>query len=127
MIIKLLLLFLGGGIGTLGRYGLATVLNAQATSTFPLGTLTVNVLGCLFIGLLDALLNQFHWGTEARLFLITGLLGGFTTFSTFGRETVFLAEQNHLWLAVVYIMLSVGLGLLAVVLGSQSGKWLLGS
>ena len=106
--VKLMVIAVGGGVGAVGRYLLAGW-------TFPLGTLAVNVFGCLVIGVLGAVFGGPHLiRQEYRLLLMVGLLGGFTTFSTFGLETMAMINEGQFALAGVNVLLSNGLGLLAV-------------
>ena len=116
---NLLLVGFGGGIGAIARYLLGGwVLHRTLQERMPYGTLAVNLMGCLAIGLLAGAAERFEVLTpEARLFLITGVLGGFTTFSAFGYETVFLLRRGEPLVAAAYVGASVGLGLLAVWLG----------
>ncbi len=118
---NLLLVGVGGFLGSAARYlltGLATQLSGAAR--FPYGTLLVNVLGCLGIGVLAGLAEHRHLFTAAtRLFLLTGVLGGFTTFSAFAYESHFLGREQ-LWPAMLLnIALQVGLGLAAVWVGHR--------
>ena len=105
---KLLLVFLGGGLGACSRWLLATALNTAGLSPqgFPWGTLGVNLLGCSLIGLLAGLFERTNVTAEWGLFFITGILGGFTTFSSFGLETFRLLRGNQLALAVAYVSAS---------------------
>ena len=114
---KVVLVGLGGAIGSILRYGVgALVGRTKAGSTFPLETLIINVVGCLVIGLLAGLSEtRGVFTAPTRAFLFVGLLGGFTTFSTFGYETFQLLREAQ-WTAVT---LSVGL---QVVLGI-GGVW----
>lgn len=116
---NLLLVGFGGGIGAMARYLVGGwVLHQTMQERIPYGTLVVNLIGCLAIGLLAGAAERFEVLTpEARLFLITGVLGGFTTFSAFGYETVFLLRRGESLVAATYVGASVGLGLLAVWLG----------
>jgi CrcB protein len=124
---KLVLIFLGAGLGGILRYWLGTWLQSFTTSGFPIGTLAVNTLGCLAIGFLAAALTGPAWGDERyRLALIVGLLGGFTTFSAFGYETVSLAGHREFLLAGLNILLSNGLGLVGVWLGARMAPHLSG-
>ena len=115
------LILVGGGsfIGGISRYCLSGILLHQyPEQRFPLGTFAVNFLGCLLIGIFAALAEHHHFVSQnMRLFLITGLLGGFTTFSAFGFETIFLLRTNHLDLALLNVCLSVTVCLAAVWLG----------
>jgi len=117
-----LLVALGGGAGSLARYLVGAWVGgwtaATAPQRFPYGTLAVNLLGCLAIGVLAALAERQPWfGPGARLFLLTGVLGGFTTFSAFGLDAVDLLRRGEVLLAAVYAGASVLLGLAAVWLG----------
>lgn len=107
------LVALGGALGSLARYKLSGLILQQATQLkFPLGTFTVNILGCLVIGGLAGLAERSgSFSTEWRLFLFTGLLGGFTTFSAFGLETMMLVKQGEWVIALSYISLSIIVGL----------------
>lgn len=113
-----LLVGLGGGIGAMGRYGVG-LLASRAMSGFPLGTLIVNVLGSLGMGLLIGLLARFtpDWQADARLFAAIGLLGGFTTFSSFSLDVVALVERGQSVQALGYVLLSVVLSIVAVFVG----------
>lgn len=90
---------------------------------FPLGTLAVNILGCLLIGVLNGLAETRQViGPELRLFLMIGMLGGFTTFSTFGYETLALIRDADLVQAMGNVMAQVFFGLIAVWLGDMLGR-----
>ena len=116
---ELLAVAIGGGIGSAGRFLLSgIVLHHFPNMRFPLPTLVVNVLGCFAIGLLAGYIDRSHPGAGLlRLFLITGCLGGFTTFSAFGFETFFLLETGSLWLGVANVAISIVAGLGGVVAG----------
>ena len=117
---KWLLLFAGGGAGSMLRYAVGLWVEARTGPGFPWGTFAVNVSGCFAIGVLATLADEHAWITPAaRLALVTGVLGGFTTFSTFGLETWELVEDGSAWLAVANAVASVGAGLAAVVVGVQ--------
>jgi len=121
-----LLLFVGGGLGTIARFLLSTVLQVRADSAFPVGTLTVNGIGCLAIGFLAALFTLRPTGDAAiERALLTGVLGGFTTFSAFGLESVRLLEAGLPGLAVSYVGASLLLGVGGVVLGAALARGLL--
>lgn len=115
----ILLVGLGGFIGSVARYKIGgLVLHLTAQERFPYSTFTVNLLGCLLIGILAGLAERYElFGSSARLFLFTGLLGGFTTFSAFGLDAIFLVRRGELWVAVLYICGSIVLSLIAVWLG----------
>ena len=91
----------------------------------PFGTFTVNVVGCLTLGFLAGLSESKDLiRDEVRLLLMVGLLGGFTTFSTFGYETLTLARGSERWLAFAYVGASVLLGVFAAWVGNVIGRWL---
>lgn len=115
----LLLVALGGGLGSVARYTLGGwVLHHTIDWRFPLGTFVVNVLGCFVAGLLAALAERYEFfPPEARLFLFTGLLGGFTTFSAFSLETMFLLRRGEILVAGANIAASILCGLVAFWIG----------
>ena len=115
---KWLALMAGGGLGAILRFGLALWVDERAGIHFPWGTLAVNVAGCFGIGVVATLADEHALVSPGlRLFLVTGLLGGFTTFSTFGMETWQLVEDGHAWAALGNALGSVIAGLAAVVAG----------
>jgi len=111
-----LIVGLGGFIGSIGRYKIGgVILHHTAAWRFPLSTFVVNVIGCFVIGVLAALVEHRDlFSAETRLFLFTGLLGGFTTFSAFGYEGMFLIRRGEIGIAILYAGLSVVCGLAAV-------------
>jgi len=118
----LILVGIAGGIGAVARYQLGgAILNATVGWRFPLHTFVVNVLGCLVAGLLARLVERYSFiGPDLRLFLFTGLLGGFTTFSAFSLETVSLFQRNAPLVAVANAVTSVLAGLFALWLGMKA-------
>lgn len=122
---QLVLVGVGGFIGSAVRYKLSgLLLHYAAAWRFPLPTFLVNLLGCLLIGFLAGLTERREFfSNEARLFLFTGLLGGFTTFSAFGLEGIQLLRRGELAIALSYAALSVCLGFLAVWVGMVAGSW----
>jgi len=109
----------GGFIGTMLRYLVSgAVQNAMRNATFPLGTAVVNLSGCFVMGFLAELAKSHGFLTDAsRAFLMIGVLGGYTTFSAFGNETMNLFRSGESFLAVVNVTLQVVLGLACVWLG----------
>ena len=118
----MLLVALGGAIGSVARYKLSGyVLHQTIDWRFPAGTFAVNVLGCLVAGVLAALAEKQNLlSPDARLLLFTGLLGGFTTFSAFGLETMFLLKRGEVGIAAANVVLSVLAGLAALWIGMAS-------
>lgn len=114
----LLLVAAGGAIGSILRYlsGLWAV--HRFGPAFPWGTLGVNIVGSFLIGVLaEMIMRKFGASPEMRVFLITGVLGGFTTFSAFSLDAVMLAERGDIALSLIYVTASVGLSILAVFSG----------
>ena len=120
-LLAILLVGLGGGFGSIARYlvGNATMrwVAPHNAVGFPWGTLLVSVLGCAVIGVLAVAIERLtSLNTELRLLLITGFLGGFTTFSSFGLDTWALMRKGEWLYASAYVSASVGFGILAVAL-----------
>ena len=115
---QILAVGLGGFLGSVARFGLGKWILSISKLGFPFHTLIINIIGCLLIGILTPQIlkldsDQF----PVSEFILVGMLGGFTTFSTFGYECVHLLKQNESTSAVLYVLLSVGLGITAVWLG----------
>jgi CrcB protein len=116
--IQALLVAIGGAIGSLLRYYVGIWSLKAAGPSFPWGTLTVNVVGGFLIGLFAELIARKLGGSmELRLLLITGFLGGFTTFSAFSLDTILLLERGAFVTAITYILISVAVSLAAVFAG----------
>jgi CrcB protein len=115
-----MLVGVGSLIGGMLRYGLSTWVHRLLDNPwFPIGTLAVNALGCLIIGFLAGLAEtRVAFTSETRLFLFVGILGGFTTFSSFALETFSLARDTQSAAALINIGLQLALGLLAVWIGN---------
>ena len=109
---------LGGGIGAAARYGVNVWSGRVLGTEFPWHTLIVNVVGCFIMGLLTGLMAQkLNLSPEARAFLTTGILGGFTTFSAFSVDVVLLVERKAMLSAGAYVTASVMLSIAAVFAG----------
>ncbi len=121
----LLLVFLGGGIGSTLRYGVNLATVAWFGPHFPWGTLTVNVVGSAIMGAFAGwiLTREPGTGSDAlRLFVMTGVLGGFTTFSAFSLDVVVLWQRGAAATAVGYVLASVAVSLLALIAGMAAMK-----
>ncbi len=121
----LITVFLGGGLGSLMRYGVQAAMHGRISPfLFPWATLSVNILGSFLIGMFYVLSARFNLSDETRLFLTTGLCGGFTTFSTFSHEGMTLIRQGNYGTFLLYVTLSVALGVAATFAGGWAGTML---
>ncbi|QNF31199.1 fluoride efflux transporter CrcB (plasmid) [Adhaeribacter swui] len=119
----LLIVFMGGGLGSIARYLVNKWVGGTLTSVYPYGTFLVNIIGCFLIGFLIFFTQRAGASTIFwRLFLVTGFCGGFTTFSSFTFENVELIGNQQLLLFFVYATGSVVLGLLATYLGILAAR-----
>ena len=125
---RLLWICLGGAVGTGARYLVATSLARLLGSGFPWGTLTVNVVGSLLLGAIMQLgLNTQLLSPDLRLILATGVMGGFTTYSTFNYETLQYLREGALWLTALNVAGTLLLCLVAGMLGVATARWVTGS
>lgn len=125
--LKLALIFLGAGAGGVLRYWLGGVVQHLSGWSFPAGTMFVNITGCLAIGVLGVLLTGRLIVSEGvRDAILIGVLGGYTTFSSFGRETMALLDDREFILAAMNVFVSVGAGLLATWIGMRLTERLFG-
>lgn len=119
------LVFIGGGIGSAARHGVNILCARLFGLNFPWGTFAVNLIGSFVIGWLAAYFAfraGADWTQSARLFLITGILGGFTTFSSFSLDFAMLFERGATLPAILYVVGSVGISLVAIFLGLYAGR-----
>ncbi|MEP6615815.1 MAG: fluoride efflux transporter CrcB [Ginsengibacter sp.] len=107
----------GSFIGGILRYSLSQFIQGKTNSAFPYGTLCVNIAGCFLIGIVFGICERGNINFEWRLFLATGILGGFTTFSAFSYESVALMRGGEFLSAFAYVAISVFIGLLATFTG----------
>ena len=119
MIRNILLVAAGGAIGSVCRYLMAGI----NTASYPWGTLAVNILGALFIGLLTGLVNKDLLSSEMKLLLVTGFCGGLTTFSTFANESFGLLKGGEMLMAAIYAGASITIGIIAVWCGMMLSEF----
>jgi CrcB protein len=118
MLKNIVLVGLGGAIGSVLRYVSSIFVDRYFSSVFPWATFAVNIVGCLLVGLLLGIFERQQLATaEIRLLFVTGFCGGYTTFSTFAAENLTLIQYEQFGLAVLYTVLSVLIGIAAVWLG----------
>jgi CrcB protein len=124
---NVLLVFVGGGLGSAARFVVATWMLAAFGPAFPWGTLTVNVVGCFLLGIVVQVgLTTELLSADARLLLATGVMGGFTTYSTFNYETLGYIQEGNASMAALYVA-STGVScLVAGVLGVTVARWTFG-
>jgi CrcB protein len=114
---------IGGTLGCWARYGMTVLIQAIWGRDFPYATLSINVLGSFLMGFLFIeTLERLTIGPHFRIGVLTGFLGGFTTFSTFAMEALLLAEQGDAAKSALYVILSVGLGLAAAFGGAYIAR-----
>lgn len=113
----IILVAIGGAMGSVLRYGVALWMKSIYSSEFPWHTFAVNIVGCFIIGLFFSWSLQHSTFEDIRLFFMIGILGGFTTYSSFALETFELLKQHKMSIASVYILATNLLGLIAVYLG----------
>jgi len=122
---NLLAVGLGGFLGAIARYTMGGFVDSRLSSRFPWGTLAVNVLGCLMIGVILGWISSRETVSKTtELFLVTGILGSLTTFSTFGHDTINLIRQGAVGPAVGNVALNVVVGLIAVTVGLAATRGL---
>jgi len=116
----------GGALGALARYGLDLFIERRSDSVFPWSTFVINVSGCLAIGVVvAALVDRHHVPAWIRVGLVVGVLGGYTTFSTFSQESLDLLEgPHHAGIALAYMFASLAVGIAAVYAGTRVGRLL---
>lgn len=110
--------FLGGGL----RYLISVFFNQKINPDFPYATLSVNLLGCLLIGVFYGLFEKSLIGNDWKLFLTTGLCGGFTTFSAFSNEALQLFKQGNITAMLIYILISIIIGIALTYAGYLMAK-----
>jgi fluoride exporter len=122
--LRIFLLIVFGAIGTLARYGLQAAVQFRTESTFPAGTLVVNLVGCFLLGGIGQFgLDHLSFPPEWRVAITVGFFGAFTTFSSFSWETIHLFEDGEWLKASVYVVVSLCGGLLLLRTGMRMSKW----
>ncbi|MBI4920623.1 MAG: fluoride efflux transporter CrcB [Devosia nanyangense] len=114
-----LLVGLGGALGSMARYGGGVLVGRVWSSSFPLGTLLINIAGSMAMGLFIGYLARTTpaWQADARLFVAVGVFGGFTTFSSFSLDAIAMIERGEFGPALLYVLVSVAVAIVALYLG----------
>lgn len=121
--LNIALVAIGGAIGSVARYLVGVWGVKLAGPNFPWGTITVNVVGAFLIGLMvEMIARRFDASSEVRVFIVTGILGGFTTWSSFTLDAVVLFERGDLGLAAVYLLASLIVSFAAIFAGLALGR-----
>lgn len=122
---ELLSIAAGGALGAVSRFCLGNLISRIIGSALPYGTFVINIVGCFFMGLIMTMIIERGMLSAAwRLLLCVGFLGGFTTFSSFGYETLMLLQEENIFAALAYVGGSIILGLMSAALGVAVGKLL---
>ncbi|MDO4814121.1 MAG: fluoride efflux transporter CrcB [Gemella sp.] len=109
---------IGGALGAIARHSLGLYIKNQFNTVFPVSTYTINIIGCLIIGILYGILDKYNLGNSVwNYLLVIGFCGSFTTFSTFANENVNLFQNGNIFTAICYIMASVIIGIISVKFG----------
>lgn len=124
--IKIFCVITGGALGSLLRYLTSDLMQKWYSGFFPVGTFSVNLAGSFIIGLLWGIAEVSKFQDNYRLFIFTGVLGGFTTFSSLSVETINLFRENHVKTALLYIISTNVIGILLTLLGIIAGRHIIG-
>ena len=120
-----LLVAIGGALGSMARYGTGVAVGRVWNLSFPLGTMLINIVGSLAMGLFVGFLARTtpSWQSDGRLFVAVGVLGGFTTFSSFSLDAIAMIERGDWFFAAVYVVGSVLIGLAGLYVGLLIFRW----
>ena len=121
-----LIIAVGGALGSMARYGTGRLMLGFLGAAFPYGTLAVNLIGCLLMGIISGVFAFKEQSGQWQLFLATGIMGGFTTFSAFSLDAVLLWQRGQAGLAISYVLISVLGGLALLCAGLWLGRQLFG-
>ena len=130
LLMQYLVIGLGGALGSMLRFGVGSLIDSNVQKTgylFPWGTIVVNITGCFVIGFIYTISTgegRLLLSPLTRNFLTIGILGGYTTFSSFSLQTLTLAQSGQMWGAAANVLLSVVLCLIGVWLGAMLAAWL---
>ncbi len=102
-----LLIFLGGGLGSIARFGIGKLITRIFSGSFPIGTLTANLLSCIVLGVVLILASRGKISESQRMLLVVGFCGGFSTFSSFSMENVQLLRNGEVFMAIANILISI--------------------
>lgn len=122
---KVFIIFIGGGLGSLARYYVSDYLQKFANIIFPIGTLGVNAVGGLLIGIIWALVELTDVPRTTRFLLLTGFLGGFTTFSTYSLETMQLLRDKEYYYLGMNVILNNALAIIGTIIGFLVTRWII--
>jgi CrcB protein len=122
-LIKYLMVGVGGFLGSVLRFWLGSFIGGRLGARFPYGTFVINVTGSFLIGMIVTVLAaKAHWSPNWRYLILIGFIGGYTTFSTFEFETLRLAQDGQMLMAILNVTLSVVVGLVGVWAGAIAGR-----
>lgn len=114
---------IGGALGALTRYGVDRLIERRSFALFPVSTFTINLTGCLLVGIvIGSLVGRHQTPAWLRVGIVMGVLGGYTTFSTYAQETLDLLEAEDFGVALAYALGSIAAGVAAVLIGMRVGR-----
>ncbi len=123
--LRLVLIIIGGGVGSVFRYLVSGLAYKHLDNAFPWGTLAVNLIGSFLVGFLWEIFNRFTFSPNTKMFVFIGVIGGFTTFSSYALESVNLIREGEIGLSLTNMIISNILGVFLVLIGLVSCRYLL--